>query len=256
MTVGIWPITLWGVFPLGAWLGCWLPARVRGRPTLLAGARGLLTGIVTGLVAGLAIVACLHAWELCSLISERHSGGYASYRVSVIRSFLHDLWPMMKAQALAMGIVVTVWALRDCRHTPASMPVADSAASPWTPRFSLTHMRIALVIAGGLAVFGGVLVFTERAEISKVLVVAAGALGTVVIGPWMGPLANPGASTGGLALRATAIGLPLLMLSLVPFRRGNHLATLRKLTLAWCGYITAILFWVYLGIMVLGHSLG
>ena len=252
----VWPMTMWLVFPLGAWLGCWLPARVRGRRLLSAGSVGLAGGIVTGLLLGLAMVASLHYDELWGLINNRGSGGYASYRVSVLQTLHHDLGRTLRAETSIMAVVVALWALWEARRKPATFPVANPGADPWALRLSFTHIRIALVMAGGLATFGALMAMVGRVGVSQILIVAVVAFGTVIIGPWMGPLVNPGAATEGLALRETGLGVTVLILSLVPFLLKGRFDSPRRRALAWCGYVTALLFWVYLGVLCLGHSLG
>jgi len=252
----VWPMTMWLVFPLGAWLGCWLPARVRGRRLLSAGSVGLAGGIVTGLLLGLAMVASLHYDELWGLISNRGSGGYASYRVSVLQTLQRDLWRTLRAETSVMAIVVMLWALWEARRKPAPFPTVGPSADRWAPELSFTHLRIALVIAGGLTVLASLLALVGRVPVSQVLIMAVVAFGTVIIGPWMGPLVNPGAATEGLALREAGLGVTVLILSLVPFLLKGRFDSPRRRALAWCGYVTTLLFWVYLGVLCLGHSLG
>jgi hypothetical protein len=252
----LWPMTTWLVFPLGAWLGGWLPARVRGRRLLPAGSIGLLAGIAAGLLLSLAMVASLHYDELWGLISNRGSGGYASYRVSVLQSLQRDLGQTLQTETSIMAIVVLLWALGETRRQPAAASIAHRAADPWALRLSFTHIKIPLVIAGGLTTFGALMALVGRVPVDQVLLVAVVAFGTVFLGPWMGPIVNPGAATGGFALRETALGATMLLLSLVPFLLPGRFDRPGRRTLAWCGYVTALLFWVYLGVLCLGHSLG
>jgi hypothetical protein len=251
-----WPMTMWPVFPMGAWLGCWLPARMRNLRPLPAGSVGLVAGIVVGLVLGCAVVACFHFGDFWGLISNRGSGGYASYRVSVLQSLQRDLERNLRAEISIMAVVVALWALWEARRKRAAFGVPPPSADRWAPRLGLTHIRIVLAIAGGLSLFGLLLALFGGAGVGQSLLVAVVAFGTVLIGPWMGPIVNPGAATEGFALRETTVGATVLLLSLVPFVFKGRFDSPRGRTLAWCGYVTALLFWVYLGILCLGHSLG
>jgi hypothetical protein len=149
-----------------------------------------------------------------------------------------------------------LWALWEARREPTAGPPSNLSEDRWAPRLGFTHLRIILVMAAGLSLFGLLFALVGRAGVGQSLLVAVVAFGTVFIGPWMGPIVNPGAATEGFALRETGLGAAVLVLSLVPFLLKGRFDGPGRRALAWCGYVTALLFWVYLGIICLGHSLG
>lgn len=84
--------------------------------------------------------------------------------------------------------------------------------------------------------------------------IGPGAASLVILGPLLGPLINPGAGRVDVLL-FTAVGLSVLLAGIAPFllRRPVRISTA---VAARCGFATALLFWVFLGVLSVGRSVG
>jgi len=87
------------------------------------------------------------------------------------------------------------------------------------------------------------------------LLVGPAAAGLVVLGPWLGPLINPGGGSAE-AWHWTIVALPVLLGGLAPFALRRRRVRPTTAVLAWCGFVTALLFWTGAGALSLGASLG
>jgi hypothetical protein len=95
-----WVLSLWLIFPVGVWLGWWLPRNVSGKARMRTVGLGLLVGCLVGVALALGITGMLRADELIGLLKHRGHGGYDSYRYSVLKS-IHE------CSGLAVWTVVT-----------------------------------------------------------------------------------------------------------------------------------------------------
>jgi hypothetical protein len=113
-------------------------------------------------------------------------------------------------------------------------------------------------MAGGLALFAiAALLFTSltvrnvETTPSSYLIVGFGAAGLVVLGPLLRLI------TVGMSVEAwqhTAVALPVLLGGLAPFALRRRAVSQTMALLAWCGFVTALLFWTAAGVFSL--SLG
>jgi hypothetical protein len=122
--------------------------------------------------------------------------------------------------------------------------------------------RLVAWVAAGFALFATVaLAWTAltargvQVSAGTCFVVGPAAAGLVVLGPWLGPMINPGGQFG-VAWRLTAVALPVLIGSLAPFVLRRRAVTRGAAAVAWCGFLTALLFWIAAGVLSLGWSMG
>jgi hypothetical protein len=252
------------VFPVGAGLA-WLLPRFVARLSLLA---SFGIGLLAGVAAGLVLTAGVWLWsnhrELIGLVTNRNSGGYASYSYSVRKQLGEGAWRMLSVIPPVATAWVTGWALwinRSKRLHPVLFENLDRV-----PAVSLRLSPLAFKIFGTAVVGFGILATAAvlvtswisrgvDVPLTSYLVVGPGAAGVVILGPWLGPIVNPGGSST-FAWHMTAVALPALIIGVAPFVVAGQPVQLGKAVTAWCGLVTALLFWTAAGILSLGASMG
>jgi hypothetical protein len=163
-----------------------------------------------------------------------------------------------------VAVWVTGWAIwinRSRLMDPAAFEAADNIQKVSLQLNRRVFQGFIFVLAGFGILATTALFITSwvsrgvQVPLTSFLTVGPAAAGLVVFGPWLGPLINPG---GGhtVAWQFTAVALPVLMAGLAPFVVLRHPVRLDKAVTAWCGLVTAILFWTGTGVFSLGWSLG
>jgi hypothetical protein len=247
-----WVISLWLMFPTGAFLGGYLMPRLIRLPLPLVIVLALCGGLLIGVGLTLCIVGTLNAHDIIRLVTNTGiGGGYASYRFSV----LEDLREMTLAQGKGVIPVITVtllgWAIINHRLEP-------STAGAFTPKFQLRmsgwHAIWWLGVAAIPASLCGILGATQQLPTQQSFYWILGGAGAAVIGPWLGPLINLNASNP-LFVPALLVALPIILLSLLPFMMKCSV-TRSAAAIYWSIYITVMLAWTGLGLISAGMSMG
>ena len=259
-----WLPSAWLVFALGALLGLFLPRWVRGRRLPIGVGIGVLAGIIAGVLIAFGAWLCLTHRDLIGLVVHRRSGGYASYSYSARLQLRDQAFRVATVVAPIVAVWVaawTVWINHSSRSSPA-VPARGSASPGIKLRFDRHLLRLVAWLAAGFGVFAvaALLLTSLTARNAHVylpgfLVVGPAAAGLVVLGPWLGPLINP---AGGAteAWNWTAVALPVLLGGLAPFALRRRPVRPITAVVAWCGFVTALLFWTAAGALSLGWSLG
>jgi hypothetical protein len=259
-----WLSSAWVVFPVGAGLA-WLLPRYLKRRGLIA---SVGTGLLAGMAASLALTAFVWLWSnhsgLIGLIANRASQGYASYSLSVRGQVRDSAWRIFSVVAPVATVWVMGWALWINRTKRKQLseaecePAVTGVALRLSPRalqcFGLLLLGLGILATAALLITSWVGRGVQVPLLSFLLVGPAAA-GLVVLGPWLGPLINPGGSAV-MAWQLTAVALPVVILSLAPFFLTRQPVKLGRAVTAWCGLATALLFWMAAGVLSLGWSLG
>ena len=258
-----WLFSAWVVFPVGAGLAWLLPRFVARRSLLASFGIGLLAGVAAGLILTGGVWLWSNHRDLIGLVTNRNSGGYASYSYSVRKQLGEGAWRMLSMIAPVATAWVTGWAIwiNRSKREPELFENLDSA-----PAVSLRLSPLAFKIFGTAVVGLGILATTALLvtswasrgvdiPLTSYLVVGPGAAGLVILGPWLGPIVNPGGNST-FAWQMTAVALPVLVIGLAPFVVTGQPVQLGKAVTAWCGLVTALLFWTAAGILSLGASMG
>ena len=261
----VWLSSAWLIFPLGAFLGSRLPRWVAGRrATAVMG-----IGVSVGIVAGLALAAGFWLWtnhgELIGLVTNRASGGYESYSLSVRNTLRAEAWSALAVVVPVTAIWVTGWAVwlgRNSLHSPPALAQADSPPGVLL-RFNRHLPKLVGCVAVGIALFAfsvmlltWLLVRSEHLTLTSLLVAGPMGAGLVVLGPWLGPVINPDRAVFTAAWQWTVVGLPVLLVTLAPFAFRRRQVKWGTATVAWCGFVTALLFWIAAGVCSLGGAMG
>ena len=90
--------------------------------------------------------------------------------------------------------------------------------------------------------------------LEKFLIVGPGAAGLVVLGPFLGPSVTGWSFVW--AWRYAAVALPVLLGSLAPFAFCRSPVRPGTAVVAWCGFVTALLFWIGTELYSLARCLG
>jgi len=259
-----WLSSAWLAFPVGVALGVLLP-RFLQRHTLLSSVGvGLLVGAATSLVLTTGVWLWSNHQALIGLVTNRNSGGYASYSYSVRNQLREEAWRSFVMIAPVVTAWVTAWAIwfnRSKRNGPDAYE--NDAAS------TAVHLRLdrqaLLVFISSLIGFGilatAALLITSwvtrgiQVPYSSFLAVGPAAAGLVILGPWLGPLINPGGGSS-TAWQLTSVALPVLVFGVAPFFIWRRPVRIAKAITAWCGLVTALLFWIAVGVLSLGWSIG
>lgn len=256
-----WLPSAWLVFPLGALLGCWLPQWVAGRSLMAS----VSIGFLVGAVAGLALAAGFWLWtshhDLIGLMVNRQSGGYASYSYSVRLHLREQAWRILSVVPPITTVWVVGWTVLINRLSPPS-PMHENLSPTVHLRFDRDLLRVVGWMAAGLGLFAtAILLATSltvrgvQVPLTSLIVVGLGAAGLAVLGPWLGPVIHPGGGfTAGLEM--SAVALPVLLGGLAPFALRRRPVRPGTAVVAWCGFVTALLFWISAGAISLGWSLG
>lgn len=257
----VWLTSAWVVFPAGAFLGCRLPQWMAGRGKVGAAGFAVLLGLMVGLILTAAFWLEMNHHELIGLMTNRNSGGYASYSFSVRQQLRREAWSALTVVAPITALWVAIWVIWTWRRTAVS-PATPNLGRMVQLRFDWHLLRLVGWLTGGLALFAvstlAIAALTVRGEhVPPVafLLIAPGAAGLVVLGPWLGPLVNPGGGSG-VAWQIVKVALPVLLLGLAPFILRRRPVRPGTATAAWCGFVTAWLFWIAAGAWSLGWSLG
>ncbi len=249
------------VFPFGAFLGCLLPRWLAGRGAWTRLGLGILVGTLSGLVLAAAYWVVMSHLDLIGLLSNLGSQGYPSYSFSVRGQLAERALSFSRAIVPLTAIWITAW----CGWLNG--PAAGNRTTHGLlieSTVALEPDRRILQVAGGLGVglalfavgaLAATAIFSRGAQVpvQSYLIVGPGALGLVLLGPFLGPL-----TTGwsfAWAWRYAAVGLPVLCVALAPFVR-RRLVAPRTAVAAWCGLVTALFFWIATGLFSLGRCLG
>jgi hypothetical protein len=260
----IWLPSTWLVFPVGALLGSLLPRWVAKRGLVAAVSIGLFVGAVAGLALAVGFWLWTNHRDLIGLVTNRQSGGYASYSYSVRHHLREQAWWVLSVIVPVTIVWVAGWTVftnRSARCFPS--PQTSETSSP-NVCLRLDRHLLAVVgwMAAGLGLFAtAILAATSLAvrgvevPLTSFLVVGPAAAGLAVLGPWFGPLIHPGGGfTAGLQM--STVALPVLLGGLAPFALRRRPVRQDTAVVAWCGFITALLFWISTGAISLGWSLG
>jgi hypothetical protein len=257
-----WLPSLWLVFAVGAVLGSWLPQWVAGRGWVAAAGLGVLAGMIAGLLLAGGFWLCVGHRDLIGLVVNRESGGYASYSVSVRHQLRELAWRALTRVAPVTAVWVAAWTVWTRRTSGFSLvaPSQEKTSPDVRLRFDLHLLRLAGWVAAGFAIFAIAALFltaltTRGATVQSFLVIGPVAAGLVALGPWLGPLINPGGGSAE-AWQWTAVALPVLLGGLAPFALCRRPVRLATAVVAWCGFVTALLFWIAAGAFSLGWSTG
>ena len=261
----VWLPTAWLVFPAGAVLGWNLPRWVAGRSLAAAAGRAVLVGLISGLVLASGFWLCMNFQELIGLVVNRNSGGYESYSVSVGIQLREQAGRALMGVAPVTAIWVAAWTIWTQHSSRLSvLALADKKALPGVQlRFDRQLLRLLAWVVAGFAIFAIAVVLLSSlnargfagGQAIYLLVIGPVAAGMMILGPWLGPLLNP---HGGfdVAWQWTAVALPVLLAGFAPFALCRRPVGVARAVEAWCGLVTALLFWTAAGAMSLGWSLG
>ncbi len=260
-----WRLFLWVpfafvVFPAGAALGWFLPRWVARRSWASTTGLGLFLGFLAGLVFAVLFWTLVNSGDLVGLITHRHNGGYESYSFSVKKRLWESAGPIFSQIPVIALVWITGWTL--VKKASACKCVSQDSAVPGR----LPGGKRLLLVWGGVAVGMGLyammvlglgILFSRNLQGSTNSLFLAGPAGAglVVLGPFLGPIANPGADHFALAWRFAAFGIPAWLAALVPFLICRRPLSPGGQAAAWCGWMTAIFFWVFLGFGVALHYL-
>jgi hypothetical protein len=247
----VWAGCLWLFFPFGALLGGSILKRLRGLSLRGTAMAGLGIGLVSGLLLTLALFLVLGRDELIGLMQ----GGSPGFVLSVTQQ-LHKLaWHLgTSVWPLTTGIVL-LWAIFRKADEP-SLPGGELVSGE-SPRVRLRlgprHLATWGLLAGIMAVATTALAIKETPA-HKLALFFLGAAGVPVLGPWIGPAINPG---GGYdeARRLAYVATPVLLVAAAPFLLRLRVRP-RMATICWCGFLTALLFWLAIGIFSALSSMG
>ena len=213
---------------------------------------GLGIGVLSGLVLALALFLFMGSYDLIGLMH----GGSPAYRYSVSQSLGKLAWRIGTSVApLTMGIVV-IWAIWR-KAGEASAPVGEvvSVEEPGVQlRLGLRHLAVWGLLAAISAILATVLrLFSQPRPLRKNLVFL-GAGGLPVLGPWIGPVINPGDGCG-FPRALNCVAAPVMLIAAAPFlfRLG---CVPRVATVCSCGFFTALLGWLAAGIFSALHAMG
>jgi hypothetical protein len=157
---------------------------------------------------------------------------------------------------LAMGIVC-MWAIfRKAGERPAPAGELVSGEEPRVRlRLGLRHLAAWGLLAAITAVVTTVVVLLQPPyRLRQVPLFVLGGAGVPVLGPWMGPVINPGDGTG-MARTLTYVLAPVLLFASVPFLLRLQVRP-RTATVWWCGFLTALLAWLAAGILSALSTMG
>jgi hypothetical protein len=252
------------VFSLGAALGWFLRYRVSGRNMVFA----LMTGVLAGLITSVLLASALWIWmnhhDLLGLVINRHSGGFASYSLSVKTQLSKQAWWLLTHVVPVTAGWVCLWALWVNRSAVYRRPQSarESLSSKVALRLNRHLARFVALIACGLGAFAtiGLLALCLAGRGSQTPLIGFALVGPITaglvfLGPWLGPLLHPGGSPN-TAMQWTAVALPILLAGLAPFGIMHRPVNSGGGAVAWCGLVTALLFWAATGAFSLGWSLG
>ena len=259
-----WLPSAWLVFPLGAFVGWCLPKWVAGRSLLATVSIGFLVGVVASLVLAAGFWLWTNQHDLIGLVVNRQSGGYASYSYSVRLHLREQAWRVLGVVppiTTAWIIGWTVWTNRSSRSFHP-IPTHEKFSPTVCLRFDHHLLRVVGWMAAGLCIFATALLLATSLMVRNVqvplttfLIVGPAAAGLAILGPLLGPMMNPGGGfTAGLQL--STVALPVLLSGLAPFAFRRRPVRLGTAVMAWCSFVTALLFWISTGAMSLGWSLG
>jgi hypothetical protein len=151
----IWLPSTWLVFPLGALLGGVIPRWVAKRGLVAA----VSIGLAVGAVAGLALATGFWLWtnhhDLIGLVTNRRSGGYASYSDSVRHHLREQAWWVLSVVPPITTVWVASWTVLSNRFLRRFPPLQTHETSSPTIFLRLDHhlFRIVSWMAAGLGVF-------------------------------------------------------------------------------------------------------
>ena len=255
-----WLFSAWEFFAVGALLACLLPRWMRGQSQPAAVGMGLCVGIVTGLIMALGVWLALTQGDLIGLVINRASGGYQSYSYSVRLNLQKQAWDILTTLAPLTSVWVAVWAVwtnRILRFSP-NVPINESSSAGIELRVDRQVVLLVAGLAVGIAIIVTAgLMLTQRGGGSlglRLFLIGPVTGSLVVLGPWLGPMINPSGMAG--ALKCTAVALPALLAALAPFVFRQKPVRPFTAVVAWCGLVTALLFWTAAGVLSAGASMG
>lgn len=239
------------LFPIGALIGTWLGKQVKK----LTWTQTLLLGLLAGCAASLLAVAGF--WIL--LMHEglfglvRHTGGCGSRSyhyavVKVLKEFSIQLVATCGPIMLGAVPLLALWEKRRCLRCKQSTPQAPKL------QLGLDHLKVWGVIAGWMAL-SMFFALASHAPLPNVLLNALGSAGLTITGPWMVMIVHPGGSLK-LATYYSLFAFPILAFAFSRFFLNRKSVTCVNAVSTWCLFITAILFWTAVGVIVVGHSMG
>ena len=253
-----WPAGFWLAFPVGAVVGGKGLNRLREANPFGFVGTALLIGTATGLVLATGYWLEMSMPDLIGLVRNAHSGGYASYRLSILRGFRENAVRLgSTVLPLGSGIIV-VWELfRHFRQRDSEVPVLSAnVESIVILRLGWPHVLVCLINAGfmaalilAMAIFGG----RAGNEVKDVGWMLVGSMVTPMIGPWIGPFIGSGWDTH-YAWRLSWAALPLA-LAIFPFALRLKMRH-RTGTLCWVAYITAWMIWWVAGMYSAATRMG
>jgi hypothetical protein len=259
----MWLPCAWLVFPVGALLGYFLPKWVAGRAWGIALVIGLVLGSIIGLVLAAGFWVVRNHNDLIGLVVNRHSGGYASYSMSVRFQLRDQAWRALIGVAPVTAAWITAWTVWIRYRWRVTIPQQVGQKSSPPVRLGLDARIVRLVgsLAAGLGLFAVlVLLLTAlfargvQVPLSSFFIIGPGAAGLVILGPFLGPMVT--GWSFGWALRYAALGLPILLVGLAPFVLCKRPVRPGTAVAAWCGLLTALFFWIATGLFSLGRCLG
>ena len=259
----IWLPSAWMIFPMGAFLGCFLPRWVARRGWLMAISVGVFVGTVAGLVLASGFWLCQSHNNLVGLVANHGGGGYASYSYSVRLQLQEQAWRAFTGVVPVTAVWVALWTVWINRAVRFSTPEPTPGQSSATIRLHLDPRLLRLVgwVAAGLPLFATALLLVTALAVrgagitpESFLVVGPGAAGLVVLGPLLGPLLTGNSSAWTSTY--VAVALPVLLGSLAPFGFCHRPVRPGTAVVAWCGFVTALFFWIAAGLFSLGRCVG
>ena len=247
-----WRLFLWVpfafvVFPAGAALGWFLPRWVARRSWASTTGLGLFLGFLAGLVFAALFWTLVNGGELVGLITNRHSGGYESYSYSVKKGLWESAGRIFSQVPVIALVWIAGWTMvkKACARKSVSQDKAVPAKLLGGKRLLLVWGALAVgfaLYAMGVVLLGMIFIRGMLGSGQTFFFAGPAGAGLVVLGPFLGPIANPGADHFALAWRFAAFGIPAWLAALVPFIICRRPLSPGGQAAAWCGWVTAILF--------------
>jgi hypothetical protein len=255
----IWISFAFLVFPTGAYLGWFLPQWVAHRGWATTGVIGVIAGILAGLFLATACWAVANHHDLIQWFMARPGPGYESYIYSIKAGLRKNAWLALAHVAPFSIVWITGWSMwvKAVSQHPSSLNPSTRVRL----RFDRQTWRVLARQAGGLALFCGITLLVASGLLKNLQISFGGILGAGLItiglslfGPFLAPMFTSGNFLPALA--GAAIAMPVLLAGIAPFLLCRQPVRLGSAVLAWCGFITAFLFWLAVSIFTSAHYIG
>lgn len=255
-----WLPSAWLVFAIGSVLGYFLPRLTVGRNPVFVVMVGLLLGVVVGGVISFGVLFCRYSHDVLGLFVNKGGNGYASYSFSVWHKLYENGWRLLVSTGGLTVVWVLGWTLWDNRHFK-SVPLSQIVPETIQLRCDRCLFWVLGKVAIGFATITTAIylfhfIFQKESNFLASFVVGLSAVVLMVLGPWFGPLIVNSGAGHHLAWQLSAVGIPVLVAGFAPFIFKLRVKNPFTAVLLWSGLLSAVLFWVAIGVYSLGNCMG